>query len=70
MATAALNRYTPEEYLALERHAEFRSEYIDGSIVAMTGGSIPHNDIVGNIYAGLLTRFAGRPCHVFFAKLV
>jgi Uma2 family endonuclease len=69
MATAALNRYTPEEYLTLERHAEFRSEYIDGRIVAMTGGSIPHNYIVGNIYAGLLARFAGRPCHVFFADV-
>jgi Uma2 family endonuclease len=69
MATAALNRYTPEEYLALERNAEFRSEYIDGRIIAMTGGSIPHNYIVGNIYAGLLARFSGRPCHVFFADV-
>jgi Uma2 family endonuclease len=69
MATAALNRYTPEEYLALERHAEFRSEYIDGRIIAMTGGSIPHNYIVGNIYAGLLARFLGGPCHIFFADV-
>ncbi|HEY0020931.1 MAG TPA: Uma2 family endonuclease [Longimicrobium sp.] len=69
MATAALNRYTPEEYLALERNAEFRSEYIDGRIVAMTGGSIPHNYIGGNIYAGLLARFSSRPCHVFFADV-
>ena len=69
MATAALNRYTPEEYLALERHAEFRSEYIDGRIIAMTGGSIPHNYIAGNIYAGLLARFSGRPCHIFFADV-
>jgi Uma2 family endonuclease len=66
MATAALNRYTPEEYLALERHAEFKSEYIDGRIIAMTpGGSLPHNYIGGNVYAGLLARFTGRRCHVF-----
>jgi Uma2 family endonuclease len=69
MATAALTRYTPEEYLALERHAEFKSEYIDGRIIAMTGSSIPHNFIAGNVYAGLLARFAGRPCHVFFADV-
>jgi Uma2 family endonuclease len=69
MATAALNRYTPEEYLALERHAEFKSEYIDGRIIAMSGGSIPHNYIAGNIYAGLLARFSGRPCHIFFADV-
>ena len=70
MATAALNRYTPEEYLALERNAEFKSEYIDGRIIAMTpGGSAPHNFIGGNIYAGLLARFAGRRCHVFFSDV-
>jgi Uma2 family endonuclease len=70
MATAALNRYTPEEYLALERHAEFKSEYIDGRIIAMTpGGSAPHNFIGGNIYVGLVARFSGRRCHVFFSDV-
>jgi Uma2 family endonuclease len=70
MATAALTRYTPEEYLALERHAEFKSEYIDGRIIAMSPGvSFPHNYIAGNVYAGLLARFAGRPCHVFIADV-
>ena len=69
MATAALTRYTPEEYLALERHAEFRSEYIDGRIIAMTGASAAHNFIAGNLYAGLLARFSGRACHVFIADM-
>ena len=46
MATAALTRFTPEQYLAQERHAEFRSEFIDGRIVAMTGSTWPHNQIV------------------------
>lgn len=30
--------YTPDEYLALEEKAEYRSEYIDGSIYQMAGG--------------------------------
>jgi Uma2 family endonuclease len=69
VATAG-TRYTPEEYLALERHAEFRSEYIDGRIIAMTpDGSFPHNYVAGNVYAGLLARFAGRPCHVFIVDV-
>ncbi len=34
--------YTPEEYLALERQAELRSEFIDGEIVAMSGGTKRH----------------------------
>ncbi|MCC5635259.1 Uma2 family endonuclease [Nostoc sp. CHAB 5844] len=45
--------YTPEEYLAQEEVAEFRSEYRDGEIVPMTGGSINHNQIACNVYAYL-----------------
>lgn len=40
--------YTQEEYLALEEKAEYRSEYHDGEIIAMTGGTINHNRIVRN----------------------
>jgi Uma2 family endonuclease len=65
MATAALNRYTPEEYLALERNAEFKSEYIDGRVVAMTGASEPHNAIVGSFHVALYTRLRSGPCRVY-----
>ncbi len=34
---------TPAEYLALERRAETKSEYHDGTIVAMVGASRAHN---------------------------
>ena len=50
------SKYTPEEYLAQEEVAQFRSEYRDGEIVPMTGGSINHNQIAGNIYAFLKFR--------------
>ncbi len=43
--------YTPEEYLALEETAEFKSEYHDGEIIPMTGGTTNHNQIAGNFYA-------------------
>jgi len=33
---------TPEQYLALDRAAEVRSEYYDGVMYAMSGGSHPH----------------------------
>jgi Uma2 family endonuclease len=65
MSTAALNRYTPEEYLAIDRMAEFKSEYIDGEIVAMTGGSRPHNIIVWNLSRFLGNCFEGRPCEAY-----
>ena len=45
--------YAPEEYLAQEEVAAFRSEYRDGEIVSMTGASINHNQIAGNVYAFL-----------------
>ena len=48
--------YTSEEYLVQEEIAQFRSEYRDGVIVPMTGGSINHNQIAGNIYAFLKFR--------------
>jgi Uma2 family endonuclease len=46
---AAKTQYTPAEYLALEEQAEFRSEYHDGEIIPMTGGSFTHNEIVTNL---------------------
>jgi Uma2 family endonuclease len=69
MATAALTWYTPEEYLALERNAEFKSEYIDGRIVAMTGASAPHVTIVGNISAELRSHLRGGSCRAYASDM-
>ena len=48
-ALTKTKKYTPEEYLALEEKAEFRSEYDNGVIVAMAGGTINHVRITNNI---------------------
>ncbi|NJO14467.1 MAG: Uma2 family endonuclease [Thioploca sp.] len=45
--------YSPEEYLQLEELAEYKSEYHDGEILPMTGGTTNHNQITGNFYAAL-----------------
>lgn len=45
--------YSAAEYLALEENAEFKSEYRDGEIIPMTGGSLIHNRIAGNLFAWL-----------------
>jgi Uma2 family endonuclease len=47
-------KYTPDEYLALEEQAESRSEYENGEIVAMAGGSLNHLRIISNV-----SRFVG-----------
>lgn len=41
--------YSAAEYLALEENAEFKSEYRDGEIIPMTGGSLIHNLIIINL---------------------
>lgn len=65
MSTLGQQSYvSPEEYLALERDSEFRSEYLDGVAYAMTGAGIWHIQIVGNITAELNTQLRRRPCRV------
>jgi Uma2 family endonuclease len=61
--------YTPEEYRKLEQTAEFRSEYRDGEIVPMTGGTINHNRITGNIYAFLKYALRGKKAEPFMSDL-
>lgn len=60
-----------EDFLAFEREAEERHEFVGGSIHAMTGASLRHNRITGNIYRKLAERAAGSPCRVYIenAKL-
>src|SRR4051794_9725884 len=61
MSTAVEVRYTPEQYLALERKAEFKSEYIDEGIYPMPGVSRWHSLIVGNICRVISTLLLARP---------
>ncbi|WP_414754225.1 Uma2 family endonuclease [Anabaena sp. CCY 9910] len=42
-------RYSLDEYRALEEKAEGRNEYRDGEIVPITGGTLKHSRISGNI---------------------
>jgi Uma2 family endonuclease len=75
MASLPKRYYTPEEYLALERAADYRSEYLAGEIFAMCGASEAHNTITINseghntitinIVAAMHTQFVGRPCRVY-----
>ncbi|MEG4506386.1 Uma2 family endonuclease [Microcoleus sp. F6_B4] len=61
--------YSPEEYLMLEEVAEFRSEYQDGKIIPMTGGTPNHNQIAGNFYGTLNFATKGQPYRVFINDL-
>ena len=56
---------TPEEYLAFERRNEYKSEYINGEVFAMTGASRGHNIIAVNITSSLDQQLADRPCEIY-----
>ena len=64
MATRPRSLLSPEEYLAIERDAEHKSEYVDGEAVAMAGASYVHNLIVANVVGALWGRLRGTPCAV------
>jgi Uma2 family endonuclease len=55
---------TAEEYLALERASETRSEYLEGQMVAMPGGSYEHSLIAANLIQAIGRQLRGRPCRV------
>jgi len=46
-------KYTPEEYLQLEEQGEYKSEYRDGEIISVAGGTTNHNEICLNLAANL-----------------
>jgi Uma2 family endonuclease len=70
MASAALRkRYTPEEYLAIERAADFKSEYVDGFIIAMSGARREHNLIAGNLGGELRAQLKARPCETYLSDM-
>jgi Uma2 family endonuclease len=60
---------TVEEYLSLERSAERRSEYLKGEMFAMTGASIRHNLIAGNIFSELKQQLKQTDCKVFISDM-
>lgn len=69
MSHQAKTYVTPEEYLALERQAEHKSEYYDGEIFAMTGASRKHNLIALNIGAELRNQLKGRACEAYLSDM-
>lgn len=69
MATQPEPYYSPEEYIALERAAECKSEYLAGQIFAMAGASEDHNTIATNILWNLRNKFQGQPCRVYMSDM-
>ncbi|XZN96804.1 MAG: Uma2 family endonuclease [Microcoleus sp.] len=65
----AQDYFTPEEYLALEEAAEYKSEYLDGVIIPMTGGTTNHNRISLNMSIALRLALKGLDYDVFMGDV-
>jgi Uma2 family endonuclease len=61
--------YSVEEYLDLEAIADYKSEYRDGEIIPMTGGSINHNRIIRNLSKLFDLGLEGQPFETFMSDL-
>jgi Uma2 family endonuclease len=69
MATAGKPHITPQEYLARERLADFRSEYYNGEMFAMSGASWEHTLIKDNVARHAGNQMEGGPCVVLTSDL-
>lgn len=62
-------RFTAEEYLTLERAAEYKSEFYRGEIFAMAGGTARHSLITNNVGGTLRALLKGRRCTAYSSDL-
>ncbi|HAX75401.1 MAG TPA: hypothetical protein DCY88_06125 [Cyanobacteria bacterium UBA11372] len=61
--------YTPEQYLQLEAAADYKSEYIDGQIIPVAGGTTDRNRIALNLSASLNFAFRQQDYEVFMGNV-
>jgi Uma2 family endonuclease len=69
MSAPLQSHLTPEEYVAIERAAQFRSEYYNGRMYAMPGGSHAHAIAIHNMGRILGNLLEERPCLVTSSDL-
>ena len=67
--STALKRITPQEYLIRERQASTKSEFYQGEIFAMGGGSANHSLIAANLVREAGNALKEKPCTVFNSDL-
>jgi len=65
VASNPVSKLTAEQYLALDRVAEIRSEFLDGEMFAMSGVSMPHAQLQQNISGELHALFRDGDCQAF-----
>lgn len=67
VATPQTQKMTVEAYLEWESHQELRHEFVNGKVLAMTGGTLPHNDITINLLTALRPHIRAQGCRINMA---
>lgn len=62
-------KFSVQDFLSWEMEQEFRHEYLNGEVFAMSGGTIEHNTASGAVFATLRQHLQGSPCRVFVADM-
>lgn len=65
MPFPAHQRFTFEDYLALEETSTVKHEFLDGIVWAMAGGTPDHGALAANLIVLLGSQVRDRPCRVF-----
>ena len=69
MASQPIVGLTEQDYLSLERAAEFKSEFVDGEMYAMSGGTSRHSHLAMTLGSELIGQLRGRKCLVFSSDM-
>jgi Uma2 family endonuclease len=69
MSAQTIKMYSQEEYLELERAADYKSEYYRGEIFAMSGASRAHNRINENLSGEVYLALKNGTCQSFSRDL-
>ena len=60
---------TPEAYLEDEKGSDVKYEYYDGEVFAMTGASLNHNRINGNLFSEIKNQLKESYCDAFASDM-
>ncbi len=69
MATITISRLTEQEYLAFDRAAEYRSEYVRGEMFAMSGSSPRHARLGAKVSFQFELQLQDQRCRSYSSEL-
>ena len=68
-SAARQDRFTPSQYLAIERESDVKHQYHRGEMFAMAGASREHNLLVANLSRVLGNQLLDRPCELYLSDM-